>query len=129
MASTAQFTATARCDQLTISTANTNRDGSGTIGQTFLAGASGSRVERIRIKATGTTTAGLIRMYTYTGAAYVLFQEIAVSAITPSGTTAAFSADIFLGNSAPLFLPATKALGFSTQNAETFIVTTIGGDF
>lgn len=129
MSTNAQFAATARCSAISISTANTNRDGTGTIGQFMLAGVSGSRVERVRIKATGTTTAGLVRIYTWDGTTYRLFEEVTVDAIVPSGTVESFEATITLGNVAAMFLPSGSALGASTQNAETFIVTAIGGDF
>lgn len=129
MAENAQFTATANTARVRISTANTNRDGSGTIGNVFAAGASGSRIERVRIKATSTTTAGMVRMYTYDGSTYRLYEEIAVSAITPSATVESFEATVTLGNGAPLTLATGWSLGFSTHNAETFDVTVIGGDF
>lgn len=129
MATNAQFATTARCDAIDISTANTSRTGSGTIVQFMLAGASGSRVERIRIKAQGTTTTGMVRIFTWDGSTYRLFEEVSVSAVTPSGTVESFEATINLGSAAPLFLPDGSALGASTNNAEAFIVTAIGGDF
>jgi hypothetical protein len=131
MASTAQFAATPRLERVVISTANTNRDGTGTIGQVMVGGASGTRVERIRIKANVTTTAGMVRMFTYDGAAsptYELFDETSVAAITPSATVQTFEADIVLGTTQPLFIPSGKALGFSTHNAEEFVITVIGAD-
>lgn len=129
MSTNAQFTATARCSAITISTANTNRNGSGTIGQFMLAGASGSRVERIVLKATGATTNGMIRLYTYDGTTYRLFQEVDVTAATPGATTKAWTSDLTLGSVNPMFLPSGYALGASTENAESFNVVAVGGDF
>ena len=68
-----------------ISTANTNRDGTGTGPATaiFTAGASGSKVEEIRVKARGTTTAGMVRLYLWDGSGTDghLFDEMPVTAL------------------------------------------------
>ena len=133
MSTAPQYAATPRFDAETISTANTNRDGTGTIGTVFTAGASGSRVDRITIKATGTTTSGMVRLYVYDGATYFLYREIAVSAITPSGTTATFSSAMSSNNAQdighlPLILPTGHSLRASTHNAESFNILAYGGD-
>ena len=57
MASTPQYANVPRCAIGQISTANAARDGTGTIGTIFSAGTSGSRIDAINLKATGTTTA------------------------------------------------------------------------
>lgn len=130
MASTPQFTATVRCEATpTFLTANTNRDGTGTIQQAFIGGTSGSRVERVHIQALGTTTTGIVAIYTWDGSVYRLLKEVAVTAATPSTTVVAFSADVAFGNASPLFIPSGHALGFSTQKAESFNATIVGGDF
>lgn len=128
MATTPTFSKTARLATSAISAANTNRDGTGTIA-TVLSGVSvGTRVEEVVIQATGTTTAGMVRLFTSTdsGTTWRLYDEIPVSATTPSGTTAAFRTrriyqNLVLGSS-------THALGVSTHNAEAFNVTAHGGD-
>lgn len=124
------FYASPRVNYAAISTANSNRDGTGTIGTVFTAGSSGSALERIRIQATGTTTAGVVRLYLYDGTTYHLFKEVAVTAITPSATTRAFYSDIStITNTKPLLLPNGWSLRASTQNAEGFNVVAIGGDY
>lgn len=125
MASTPQYTGTPKSPSVTISTANTNRDGvTGTYGTLMTAGASGSRIDAINISATGTTTAGMVRLFLGTA----LIKEVPVSAITPSGTTAAFSSNVAFDP--PLVLASGVLLKASTHNAESFNVTVLnGGDF
>jgi hypothetical protein len=109
-----------------ISTANTNRDGSGTIGTIFTADATdGSYVERVDVCAIGTTTAGVVRLYLHNGSASFLWKEILVGAITPSASVAAFMRSI----RERVFLPAGWSVRASTHNAESFNVHVWGGDF
>lgn len=109
-----------------ISTANTSRDGSGTIGIIFTADATdGSLVERIDICATGTTTAGVVRLFIHNGSAAFLWKELLVAAITPSVSIAAFMRSV----RERLDLPAGWSLRASTHNAETFNVHAWGCDF
>lgn len=110
-----------------IATANTNRDGTGTIGTVYSAGANGGRVEYIRIQAAGTTTAGVIRLFIHDGSAYRLWKEILVSAITPSASVEAYSAEYV--PSVALVLPTGYSLRASTHNSETFNVFAHGGDY
>ena|SRR5688572_27780990 len=130
MASAPAFAATPRLSNVAISTANTNRDGTGTVGTVFTAGASGSRLERIRIMGVGTVTAGMVRLFIHDGSNYKLWKEIAVTATTPSGTVAGWEQEIDCSyNGAALLLPASYSLRASTHNAETFHVHAVGGDF
>jgi hypothetical protein len=108
-----------------ISTANTNRDGSGTVGTIFTAGTNGSRITRVDIAATGTTTAGVVRLYIHNGSTAFLWREVLVGAITPSATIAAFRRSIVTD----IELPSGYSLRASTHNAETFNVHAFGMDF
>jgi len=125
MSTSPQYVGTPKSPSVAISTANTNRDGTtGTYGTVMTAGASGSRVDVIDINATGTTTAGMIRLFL--GSA--LIKEIPVVAITPSATQPAWSAEVEFENG--LILEAAAVLKASTHNAEAFNVTVVnGGDF
>ena len=125
MAQIPQYIGTPKSPTVVISTANTNRDGTtGTYGTLMTAGASGSRVDRIRINATGSTTAGMIRIFVGTA----LIQEVPVVAVTPSATTPAWGADVVFENGQ--ILGSSVVLKVSTNNAESFAVTVIsGGDF
>jgi hypothetical protein len=127
MSTTANYASTPRAAAGQVSTANTARDGTGTIATIFTAGASGSRVDDIAIVATGTTTAGVVRLFINDGTNSRLWQEILVTAITPSTTVQVWSA-VQLNQA--LLLPNGWSLRASTNNAETFNVTvTRGGDF
>lgn len=132
MAATAQFASVPKCGIGQISTANTNRDGTGTIGTIFTAGASGSRIDAINIKATGTTTAGMIRLFIHDGTNARLLSEVPVLALTPSGTTPAWEAQLNTNTMTqilPIVIPTGYSLRASTNNAETFNVIASGGDF
>lgn len=131
MAATPNFAATPKVGIATISTANTNRDGTGTLGTVLTAGASGTRIRRIEVQATGTTTAGMVRLYLHDGTTAHLFLEVPVSAITPSATVAAFSAnyaETTTVDQLPLTIPSGYSLRASTHNAESFKVIAEGGD-
>jgi len=125
------FALTPRCGMAQILTANTNRDGTGTLGTVLAAGGNGTRIDLITIKAIVTTTAGMIRLFIHDGTNYRLWKEVAVSAITPSGTVAAFAGILTpdTDGDLPLILPANYSLRASTNNAETFNVIAQGGDF
>lgn len=127
MSNSANFASTPRREVVDISAANTNRDGTGTIVPALTAGASGARLERIEIKAVGTTTAGMVRAFVKDGGgAWKLWREYSVDAITPSATVPSFTTrddDI-----AEILKPAMQ-IGFSTHNAEAFSVHVGGGDF
>lgn len=130
MATAPAFAATPRCAIVQAVTANTARDGTGTIATLFTAGASGSRIERVRIKATGTTTAGVVRLFIHDGSNARLFREVLVTAITPSTTVEAFSSELdFSGPDQILVLPTGYSLRVATNNAETFNCHAFGGDF
>lgn len=127
MSTTAQYAATPRAALGQVTVANTNRDGTGTLATVFTAGASGSRIDDIYIAATGTTTAGVVRLFLYDGTSNRLWQEILVTAVTPSTTVQVWSYTLL--NQA-LILPVNYILKGSTNNAETFnINVTRAGDF
>lgn len=109
--------------------ANTARDGTGTLVTILTAGASGTRIERVKIKATGTTTAGMIRLFVHNGTAAFLLDEIPVLAITPSATVESFEGEIVYGSSSPLILPSGFTLRATTHVAEAFHAIVIAGDF
>jgi len=127
MATNPLFVGTPVVGSAQLSVANTNRDGTGTIVTVLTAGTSGTRVEHVRIRATGTTTAGVIRLYIHDGTTARLYEEILVSAVTPSTTTASFTYQWTAP--APFILPATYSLRASTHNAEAFNIVAMGGNF
>lgn len=132
MSTTANYAATPNLGIAAISTANTNRDGTGTIGTVLTAGTSGSRIDAVMVKATGTTTAGMIRLFVHNGTTAYLLNEIPVLANTPSSTAPAWEVQMNASTMSQLFpiiLPTGFSLRASTNNAETFNVLAVGGDF
>jgi hypothetical protein len=125
MATAPSFAATPRAAGVSISTANTNRDGTGTVGTVITAGASGTKIEEVVVVGTGTVTAGMVRLFLYDGTTYYLFDEVAITATTPSATVQVYRARRAYPN---LTLPNGWSLRASTHNAETFIVEAFGGD-
>lgn len=122
-----RFIATAVLGVVQISTANTARDGTGTIATVVTAASQGTLIELIRVVATGTTTAGVVRLFIHDGANARLYEEILVTAITPSTTIAVFEAEFT--PTKPLVLPTGYSLRASTHNAEAFNVIASGGDY
>ena len=111
-----------------VSAANTNRDGTGTIATILTGGSSGTLIDAIRIVATGTTTAGVIRLYLYDGANTRLLDEIIVPVIAPSTSVKVFERTLTYLIS-KLILPNNSwELRASTHNAETFNIMAIGAN-
>lgn len=123
----AQYAATAKTAVAQVTTANTARDGTGTIVTVFTAGASGSRIEDIVLTATVTTTAGAVRLFLHDGTTARLWKEVAVSANTVSATNNAWTSS--LTNQA-LVLQTGWSLRASTEKAEAInVCVTRAGDF
>lgn len=131
MASQPAFASTPRCEQALCNTANTNRDGTtGTYTTVFTGGTNGSRVDHIRIQASETTTAGVVRIWRNKNGLRLLLREIMVQAITPSTSIAAWSAEMFFSGANLLLLAdANDDIDVSVHNAEDFNVFIDGGDF
>jgi hypothetical protein len=129
MASTINFANVPRVSGVTISTANTNRDGTGTLGTVITAGASGTRIDRIRAQAIVTTTAGRVRLFLYDGSAYYALEELPIAAATVSATVSGAAADVTFGDLRPLTLPSGWSIAAGTHNAEDITVTAYGADF
>lgn len=130
MAVDPQFAATQGSEVTAIpATANTARDGSGTLVTILTAGASGTRVERIKIKATGTTTAGMIRIFLHNGTSAFLLDEYTVTAATPSATVKTWEIDQLYADTDPISLPTGWTVKATTHNAEAFHASVIAGDF
>lgn len=127
MSSAASYASSPRTAAVSISTANTARNGTGTLGTVLTAGASGSRIETLTITATGTTTAGMVRLFLYDGTTYYLWREVQVSAKTPSATESTFTSTL---SALGLVLGDGWSLRASTHNAEAFnVLATLAGDF
>src|SRR4051794_40516547 len=116
MASAPVFVGVPKTWQAALSAANTARDGSGTLVTLMSAGASGSRIDRLRVVASGTTTAGVIRYFLNDGTNKYLHKERLVTAITPSTTLGVFEDEVTFADG--LVLPTGWSLMAGTHNAE-----------
>jgi hypothetical protein len=125
MATAPSYAATPRRKTVQISTANTNRDGTGTLGTSLAGGSNGTVVKKIDIVAPGTTTAGMVRAFIDDGTNVRLYREYPIPAVTPSATVPCVQIEI---QPLDLVLLSTDTLKFSTHNAETFNVHVTGGD-
>ncbi|MFA7243643.1 MAG: hypothetical protein WC091_26345 [Sulfuricellaceae bacterium] len=126
MATTPSYAATPNCAIANITTANTARDGTGTVSPVFTAGAAGAMVSRLSIVARASTSAGIIRFFIHNGATAFLWKEVAVSAVTPSGTAVAFTSVTDIDP--PLYLPTGYSVRAATNNAESFNIVVEGGN-
>jgi hypothetical protein len=130
MSANPSFAATPKQAYNQISAANANRDGTGTTYLIVSGAAGGSRIERIRVRATGTTTAGVVRLYLSLDAGVTkrLLEEIMVAAIVPAAAVQIFEGDVVFPGG--LQLPNANAQIYaSTLNAEIFNVFAEGGDY
>lgn len=99
----------------------------------------GTRIELINITASGTTTAGVIRLFvdnSQAGGFYTpntgvkLWREVLVTAVVPSATAVAYTTELVrIDGRALIILPSGQILKASTEKAETFSVICHGGDY
>ncbi|MGZ3949110.1 MAG: hypothetical protein ACXVDZ_12200 [Bacteroidia bacterium] len=109
-----------------ISAANTNLDGSGTVVTILTAASNGTLIETVTVKATQTTTRGMVRLFVYDGTnSKTLIHEVQVPPTTASALDHSFVARVPLN----LNLKSGYSLLASTQNAETFQVIAEGLDW
>lgn len=126
MASEPAFAVTPRIATANIATANTNRDGTGTVATLITGASTGTRVAEIVAKARVTTTAGMVRVFLHDGTNFFLFDEISIAAATPSGSVQSIRVSVTYSN---LVLPsASWSVRVSTHNAESIDVTALGAD-
>ena len=128
MATTPNFTSTSRLATASVSAANTNRDGTGTIVTVLTGVAASTKVFEVDVQMTVTSTAGMVRLFlsSDSGATWKLFDEVAIAAATASASVKATRVATQYTN---LILPsASWVLGAATHNAEASVVTALGGD-
>lgn len=127
MATSPAFASNPAIGAATVSAANTARDGSGTLVDVLSAGASGTRIDAINIKATATTTTGTVRIFIYNGTTSFLLTEASVLAVTVSATQPAFETALYWPEG--LILPPGYKIKASTEKAESFNIFARGGNF
>lgn len=117
---------TANSGTVAISTANTNLDGTGTLGTVLTAASNGTLIKTITIKATGTTTRGMIRLYIGDGSTFTrIIDEVDVPARIQSSKQSTFCITYDVNWS----LKAGYLLYASTEKAEGFVVTALAMDY
>lgn len=116
---------TANTGMTTISTANPNLNGTGTIATVLTAANDGTIVKNVYIKATGNTSQGMVRFYINDSGTDRLTMEIAIPASVQTGVEPAF--EVFFD--ANLTLQTGQSLTVSTQNADTFNIIADGTDW
>lgn len=114
----------ANTGSVVIDTANTNRDGSGSMGTLMTGASDGTIVNSITIKAITSTDQGMIRLFIDNGSVR-LFKEIPVPATTPTEIVQSLEINV-VGN---FNLASGNILKVSTDKADTFAVTASGLDW
>jgi hypothetical protein len=126
MAAEPVFAVTPRIGAVNVATANTNRDGSGTVATLITGASTGTRIAEIVVKARVTTTAGMVRAYLYDGTTYRFLDEYSIAAATVSASVQGTRVSTTYTN---LILPsASWSIVVSTHNAESIDVIALGAD-
>lgn len=112
MATTASYASTPRVSTGTILAGDWSRTAPTQAATVFTAGASGSRIDKITAQVGGTSTASVLRLWTYNGSTYSLWQELPLLAVVPSGSTAGSLVTLNSNSSTtmPLIIPTGTSL-------------------
>ena len=128
MATAPAFVSTARLTVASLSAANTNLDGSGTITSLISGVAAGTRVLEIDAQCSATSAAALVNLFisTDSGSTWKLFDQIAITAATVSNTVKGNRNTATYQN---LILPGTAySIGCTTTIAQATQVYALAGD-
>jgi hypothetical protein len=126
MAADPAFAVTPRIASVNIATANTNRDGTGTVATLITGASTGTRIAELVVQARVTTTAGMVRIFLYDGSTFYFFDEVSIAAATVSASVKGTRVSTTYNN---LVLPnASWSIRVSTHNAESIDVTALGAD-
>jgi hypothetical protein len=87
MAASPAFASAPRIASAAVSTANTARDGTGTIATVLTAGSDGTKINEVVLKATGQPADSVVTLFLYDGSAYSLFDEVDLGAPAAGSTT------------------------------------------
>jgi hypothetical protein len=110
-------------------------DGSGSVATVFSASASGSFVQRVRFKASGSTTATVARIFinnggdTTTAANNFLYDEITLSAVTATQTAATTVFELPMNIALPPAYRITATIGTTQIAGGGWYVGAIGGSY
>ncbi len=130
MAASPAFAATPRIGVAAVSTANTARDGTGTVPTVFTAGSSGSIISEIVLQATGDPADSTVTLFVHDGSNFFLFDDLDIG--NPAAASTTVGAFRFNKTYDNLLLPN----GYSLRAAITVALTSgvinvfaLGGDF
>lgn len=118
MAADPSFASTPRLTVTSVSTANTNRDGTGTIATCLTAGSSGTLITQITVQSTGDPADGVVTIFLHDGTTAWLFDEIDHD--NPAAGSTTVSAYRVTRNYTNLIIPS----GWSVRAATTVALTT-----
>lgn len=117
-----------------VTTANTAKDGTGTVGTAFTADATnGGRVEKLKVRAAGTNVATVFRVFINNGSTNAtasnntLYTEATIAATTLSETSALADNEITLNLALPIGYKINYTIG--TSVAAGLAVTAVGGKY
>lgn len=124
----------AKASWVTMTAANTAKDGTGTVGTVFTADATnGSRLDRIKCRPLGTNVASVARFFINNGATNAtagnnsFFTDVSLPAITNSEVAAQTDLEVQLNVALPPGYKINVALG--TAVAAGWAFTGVGGDY
>ena len=137
------FPITPKIEWNKLTTANTAKDGTGTVATVFTAGSSGARIDQIKVRALGTNVATVLRFFVNNGSTNAtaannsLVHEVTIAATTLSETAALVDNDITIAKNTtetavPIpYLPAGYKLNVTigTTVAAGVQVTVHGADY
>jgi hypothetical protein len=87
MAASPAFISAPRIGRLSLSTANTATDGTGTINDLIVGVSAGTRILSVNVQGTATTVAALVNLFLFDGTNWDLFDQVTITATTGSNTT------------------------------------------
>jgi len=136
------FPITPKVEFGTVATANTAKDGTGTVVTVFTAGTNGAKIDQIKVRALGTNVATVLRFFINNGSTNAtatnntLFHEVTVAATTLSEVAALADNDILISKGdnviVPIpYLPAGYKINVTigTTVAAGLAITVHGGDY
>lgn len=127
------YTLTPNISFCALTAANTAKDGTGTVGVAFTAGANGSYLKKLTFRAKGTNVQTVARVFINNGGSNTtatnntLFKEITLLATTLSETTALADVELAFGDALPAGYQILITLG--TAVAAGWQITAVGGDY
>ena len=86
MAASPAFISAPRIGRLSLSTANTATDGTGTINDLIVGVSAGTRILSVNVQGTATTVASLVNIFLFDGTNWDLFDLVTITATTGSNT-------------------------------------------